>query len=115
MLNTIAYVLFGGVFILLAKLYFRSVNERNHLGIYAGTLLLVDSVRQDHKLKLDNWIRANPKIDAAPLSSHAVNAIARMAETLAAGDAQTGRGSLVLGFHVIIWDRKRELQDDSSR
>ena len=46
------------------------------------------------------------------LSNNALLAIGSMATRLAAGSpSRGGRGSSVLGFHALIWNHKKELEN----
>ena len=97
--------LMGCALLLVLRLYWLEVSERNHLIDYAGQLLLFDEVRISHEKEFDNFLRASKATNWQELHYCAGFAIARMANRLAAGDPKNPASSSVLGFPAAAWQR----------
>jgi hypothetical protein len=95
------------VLIFLGALYFRAINESDHLVYFIGYLLLLDGTRAIHKQSFEDLLRQSHAKDASTLSKEAMRAIQHLSERLAAGDPKKPEiPSTVLGFRSLVWDRK---------
>lgn len=74
-----------------------SHRKRRHLRHYAIYLLLDDQIRDDHKAKLEEWVRKSGANDAMQLSLRACNVIENMADSLAEHGSS-------LGAHSMLWN-----------
>ncbi len=109
------WILFGVTFLLLVilqRLYRIGVKERNNLTYYIAELLLSDEVRVAHKESLEKWLRNSTETKARVLSSRALLALQNMANRLAVGNPKQPLSSSVIGFQALIWNRKRELEQN---
>jgi hypothetical protein len=100
-LATLAVIWFGA-------LYWKAINESNHLVYFIGYLLLLDDTRAFQKRSFEDWLRKSDAKDAMDLSNKARVAIQELADRLAAGDPKKPSSSSVMGFHGLIWNRKQE-------
>jgi len=89
-----------------AALYWRALNESQHLTYFIGYLLLLDDTRAIQKQSFEDWLCQSDAKDPGTLSIAAMWAIQRLADRLAAGDSKKAATSSVFGFRSLIWNRK---------
>lgn len=103
MMQWIGWVLFGLSLFWYVASQRLCQSKRLHLVNYIVSLLLADSIRNDHKAKLEQWIQKSNARDAADLGLQANHVIENMAETLAAGGSDPASSS-TLGALATLWN-----------
>jgi hypothetical protein len=111
MFQFLAWIVLGAAFLLTFTSWRLLLKRQNHLADLVGILLLSDELRTDHKRAFEDWLRASNETNAADLSCKAALTLARVADSIATHDPN--RTSSVLIFHSLVWNRRKELSQDS--
>lgn len=105
----LGWILFGAM--LLWWLNRESFHQRQRLYLrnYIIYLLLQDSIREGHKAKFEEFIRASGLTDAMQLSSAAHDAVQNIANSMGT------EGNSTMGAHAMIWqsDAAAELRGNA--